>query len=94
MTENERPKMKSNAEIQQDVQDAIKRRPLLNAAEIGATAKDGVVSLTDVVDRYAMKTEAEDAAKNAAGVTAQEELLCYTQQKHLRVTSWTALMGK
>jgi len=65
--------MKSNAELQQDVQDAIKWQPLLNAAEIGVTAKDGVVSLTGVVDSYVKKTEAEDAAKNVAGVTALVE---------------------
>jgi osmotically-inducible protein OsmY len=65
--------MKSNTELQQDVQDAIKWQPLLNAAEIGVTAKDGVVSLTGVVDSYAKKTEAEDAARNVAGVTALVE---------------------
>jgi osmotically-inducible protein OsmY len=65
--------MKTNAELQKDVQDAIKWQPLLNAAEIGVTAKDGVVSLTGVVDSYAKKTEAEDAAKNVAGVTALVE---------------------
>ncbi len=65
--------MKTNAELQQDVQDAIKWQPLLNAAEIGVTAKDGVVSLTGVVDSYAKKTEAEDAAKNVGGVTALVE---------------------
>jgi osmotically-inducible protein OsmY len=62
--------MKSNAELQQDVQDAIKWQPLLNAAEIGVTVKDGVVSLTGVVDSYVKKTEAEDAARNVAGVRA------------------------
>jgi osmotically-inducible protein OsmY len=66
-------KMKTNAELQKDVQDAIKWQPLLNAAEIGVTAKDGVVSLTGVVDSYAKKTEAEDAARNVAGVTALVE---------------------
>ena len=65
--------MKSNAELQQDVQDAIKWQPLLNAAEIGVTAKNGVVSLTGIVDSYAKKTEAEDATKNVAGVTAVVE---------------------
>jgi osmotically-inducible protein OsmY len=47
----------------------------LNAAEIGVTAKNGVVSLTGVVDCYAKKTEAEDAAKNVAGVTALIETI-------------------
>ena len=65
--------MKSNAELQQDVQEAIQWQPLLNAAEIGVTAKDGVVSLTGVVDSYAKKTQAEDAAKNVGGVTALVE---------------------
>jgi osmotically-inducible protein OsmY len=56
--------------LQKDVQDAIKWQPLLNAAEIGVTAKDGIVSLTGVVDSYSKKSEAECAAKNTAGVTA------------------------
>ena len=47
--------MKNNQELQTDVQNAIKWEPLLNAAEIGVTAKDGVVSLTGVVDSYAKK---------------------------------------
>jgi osmotically-inducible protein OsmY len=65
--------MKTNAELQKDVQDAIKWEPLLNAAEIGVTVKDGVVTLTGTVDSYSKKTEAEDAAKNVAGVTAVVE---------------------
>ncbi len=60
--------MKNNAELQKDVQDAIKWEPLLNAAEIGVTAKDGVVSLTGEVDSYAKKMEAENAAKKVIGV--------------------------
>jgi osmotically-inducible protein OsmY len=65
--------MKNNAELQKDVQDAIKWEPLLNAAEIGVTVKDGVVTLTGVVDNYTKKSEAEDAAKNVAGVKAVVE---------------------
>ncbi len=65
--------MKTNEELQKDVQNAIKWEPLLNAAEIGVTAKDGVVSLTGVVDSYSKKLEAEDAAKNVAGVKAVVE---------------------
>jgi len=65
--------MKTNAELQKDVQDAIKWEPLLNAAEIGVTVKDGVVTLTGTVDSYAKKSEAEGAAKNVAGVKAVVE---------------------
>ena len=65
--------MKSNEVLQKDVQDAIKWEPLLNAAEIGVTAKDGVITLTGIVDSYVKKSEAEDAAKNVAGVKAVVE---------------------
>jgi osmotically-inducible protein OsmY len=65
--------MKSNEELQKDVQNAIKWEPLLHAAEIGVTAKDGVVSLTGVVDCYAKKMEAENAAKKVIGVKALVE---------------------
>ena len=41
--------MKTNEELQKDVQDAIKWEPLLNAAEIGVTAKDGIITLTGTV---------------------------------------------
>ncbi len=65
--------MKNNHELQTDVQNAITWEPLLNAAEIGVTAKDGVVSLTGVVDSYAKKMEAENAAKKVIGVKALVE---------------------
>ncbi|WP_026993812.1 BON domain-containing protein [Flectobacillus major] len=62
--------MKRNETLQKDVQDAIKWEPLLNAAEIGVTAKDGIVTLSGVVDSYAKKSEAEYATKNVTGVRA------------------------
>jgi len=65
--------MKKNEELQKDVQDAIKWEPLLNAAEIGVTAKDGIVTLTGIVDNFAKKLEAEDAAKKVDGVKAVVE---------------------
>ena len=65
--------MKTNEQLQKDVQDAIKWEPLLNAAEIGVTAKDGIVTLTGTVDSYIKKLEAEDATKNVAGVKALVE---------------------
>jgi osmotically-inducible protein OsmY len=60
--------MKTNEELQKDVQNAIKWEPLLHAAEIGVSVKDGVVTLTGNVDSYTKKTEAENATKNVAGV--------------------------
>lgn len=65
--------MKTNSELQTDVQNAIKWEPLLSAAEIGVTAKDGVVSLTGIVDSYSIKLQAENAAKKVIGVKALVE---------------------
>ncbi|WP_291141696.1 BON domain-containing protein [Flavobacterium sp. UBA7680] len=65
--------MKTNEELQRDVQDAIKWEPQLHAAEIGVTAKDGVVTLMGTVDAYYKKIEAENAAKNVDGVKAVVE---------------------
>ncbi len=65
--------MKTNEELQKDVQNAIKWEPSLRAAEIGVIAKDGIVSLTGVVDSYAKKMGAENAAKKVAGVKALVE---------------------
>jgi osmotically-inducible protein OsmY len=65
--------MKTNEELQKDVQDAMKWEPLLNAAEIGVTAKNGIITLTGTVNSYAKKSEAEKAAKNVTGVKAVAE---------------------
>jgi osmotically-inducible protein OsmY len=65
--------LKDNSVLQADVQNAIKWEPLLHAAEIGVTVKDGVVSLTGTVDSYAKKMEAENAAKRVIGVKALVE---------------------
>ncbi|MBP2614920.1 BON domain-containing protein [Chryseobacterium jejuense] len=60
--------MKTNEELQKDVQDAIKWEPMLQSAEIGVIVKDGIVSLTGTVDSYAKKIQAEHTAKNVLGV--------------------------
>ena len=60
--------MKKNEDLQTDVQDAIRWEPLLKTADISVTAKDGVITLTGIVDSYAKKEEAENAAKSVAGV--------------------------
>lgn len=65
--------MKTNSELQRDVQEAIEWEPLLKAAEIGVIAKEGIITLTGIVDSYSKKTEAEEAAKKVAGVKALVE---------------------
>ncbi len=65
--------MKTNEELQKEVQNALKWEPLLHAAEIGVSVKDGVVTLTGTVDSYTKKTEAESAVKSIVGVKALVE---------------------
>ena len=65
--------MKTNENLQKDVQDALKYEQLLHAAEIGVTVHDGIVTLTGTVDNYIKKAEAENATKKVAGVKAVVE---------------------
>jgi osmotically-inducible protein OsmY len=65
--------MKTDSQLQQDVMAQLKWEPLLRSAEIGVSAKAGVVTLTGTVDSYAKKSEAEDAVKRVLGVKAVVE---------------------
>jgi len=60
--------MKTNEELQNDVQDAIRWEPLLRSSDIGVSVKEGIVTLTGTVDGYSKKAEAEEAARNVSGV--------------------------
>ena len=62
--------MKNNGDLQREVENAIQWEPLLNAAEIGVIAKDGVITLSGTVDSYGKKMQAEDATRNVSGVKA------------------------
>lgn len=77
--------MKSNEELQNNVINAINWEPLLKAAEIGVMVKDGIVTLTGSVNTYAKKAEAEQAAKNVAGVrTVFEDIQVVCNEKDKR----------
>jgi osmotically-inducible protein OsmY len=65
--------MKANEALQRKVQDALAWEPMLDAAQIGVTANDGIITLTGTVDHYVKKLEAENAAKKVAGVRAVVE---------------------
>ena len=60
--------MTTDAQLQTSVLDELKWRPSVNAAHIGVTAKNGVVTLTGQVAHYAEKSAAEEAAKGVYGV--------------------------
>lgn len=65
--------MKTDTQLQQDVIAELKWEPLLREAEIGVSARDGIVTLSGSVDGYAKKSQAEDAIKKVAGVRAVVE---------------------
>ena len=62
--------MKTNSELQKDVIDELKWEPQLQAVstQIGVSAKDGVVTLSGLVDTYSKKRAAERAAQRVKGV--------------------------
>lgn len=62
--------MKSDKDLQHDVQDELKWEPSVNAAHIGVTVNEGIVTLTGHVPSYAEKHGAEKAAKRVYGVKA------------------------
>ena len=62
--------MKTDIEIQKDVLEQLKWEPYLNASEIGVAVKNGIVTLSGIVDSYSKKVLAEKVAKKIAGVKA------------------------
>src|SRR2546422_2618543 len=60
----------SDTEIQRDVLDELRWEPSINAAHIGVSVKNGIVTLTGHVTSYAEKWAAEEAAKRVYGVKA------------------------
>jgi osmotically-inducible protein OsmY len=62
--------MESDSELQIAVLDELRWEPGVNAADIGATVKDGVVTLKGTVGSYAEKWAAERAVKRLPGVKA------------------------
>jgi osmotically-inducible protein OsmY len=67
--------MKTDKDLRQDVTDELGWEPTVNAAHIGVTAKDGVITLSGHVPSYAEKYAAERAAKRVYGVKAVAEEL-------------------
>ncbi len=65
--------MKNDSQIQKDVIAQLNWEPILNAANIGVFVKDGIVTLTGIVDSYSKKLVAERVAKNTSGVKAIAE---------------------
>jgi len=62
--------MKTDRELQLDVLEELRWEPGVNATDIGATVKGGVVTLEGTVDSFAEKWAAERAVKRLPGVNA------------------------
>ncbi len=60
----------TDAQLQRDVMDELKWEPSVDAAHIGVSVKEGIVTLTGHVSSYAEKYAAERAAKRVHGVEA------------------------
>ena len=62
--------MKNDTDLRRDVLDELEWEPSIDAAEIGVTAHDGIVTLTGAVKSYAEKLTAERVTKRVQGVKA------------------------
>jgi osmotically-inducible protein OsmY len=60
--------MKTDTQLQHDVLAQLDWEPSIDAAQIGVTAKESVVTLTGSVSTYAAKMTAERATKSVYGV--------------------------
>jgi osmotically-inducible protein OsmY len=63
-------KMKTDDEMQRDILEELKWEPSVNAAHIGVSVKDGVVTLSGHVSSFSEKYSAQKAAKRVYGVKA------------------------
>jgi osmotically-inducible protein OsmY len=63
-------RMKTDAQLQFDVNEELDWDPSIHAEDIGVAVHDGVVTLTGHVNTFAEKWEAERASQRVAGVKA------------------------
>jgi osmotically-inducible protein OsmY len=62
--------MKRDSELQREILDELEYEPSIDADEIGVAVKDGIVTLSGLVESYSEKLTAEKAAKRVQGVKA------------------------
>lgn len=77
--------MLDDKHLKQAVLDELKWEPSVNAAQIGVTTKDGIVTLMGSVETYAEKQHAEKAAlrvKDVKGVAEEIEVKLPVGVKH------------
>lgn len=62
--------MKTNSQLQRDVLDELEYEPSVDPAQIGVTARDGIVTLSGTVKTHAEKCGTVRAAERVSGVQA------------------------
>jgi hypothetical protein len=62
--------MKTNSQVQRDVLEELLFEPTVDSAQIGVTARDGIVTVSVTVKAYAEKCSAARAAERVSGVRA------------------------
>ncbi len=62
--------MITDLSVKANVLDELEWQPDIDETNIGIAVKDGIVTLTGIVDSYIKKREAENAAKSVLGVRA------------------------
>lgn len=65
--------MKTDAQVQMDVQEQLQWEPSVTASDVGVTVSSGVVTLRGTVPTYAEKDAAEKAARRVDGVKGVAE---------------------
>ena len=62
--------MKTNTELQRDIIAELTYEPMIDASQIGVIAKEGVVTLTGIVNSFAQRLATLEAAERVSGVRA------------------------
>ncbi len=77
--------MKTNTQLQVDVMEELQYEPIVDAAGIGISAKDGIVTLTGTVNSLAEKWAVSHAAERIGGVKAVvNQIKVEVSEVHLR----------
>jgi osmotically-inducible protein OsmY len=76
---------KTDMQLKADIEEELRWDPKVNAAQIGVSVDNGVVSLLGAVDTYAAKWAAEDATKRVSCVrTVAQDLTVKILAEHMR----------
>ena len=77
--------MKTEIDLRRDVLDELEWDPSIDAAQVGVTVKEGVVTLTGHVPHFAEKFAVEEVAKRVHGVRAvANDIEVRPQESHQR----------